>query len=110
MSTLYIDIDDTLIKWHDGPGFVTEWDPNPKVFDAIRRHAHEFDVVIIWSTGGGDYAWKMWHHPRLTGMVENLVFGCESKWPRIPGPGDVFIDDDPLSSFASATIHPKDLL
>lgn len=120
MATLYVDVDDTLITWAAGPEFATEWVPNQKVFAAIERHVREFDTLVIWSLGGGQYAWDMWEHPAnrpfrrpidaLNAEAVFRGFGFESKWPRIPGPGDVFIDDDPLPSFRSATIHPKDLL
>lgn len=122
MATLYVDVDDTLITWAAGAGFATEWEPNAKVLAAVERHMWEFDELIIWSLGGGQYAWEMWHHERLAalrGPIEARLritgecvygFGFESKWPRIPKPGDVFIDDDPLPSFAGATIHPRELL
>lgn len=116
-GTLYVDVDETLILWADGAGFVTEWEPNPRVFAALRRHAREFEGVIIWSSGGGEYAWKMWHHERLREYREAVerdmdcpAFGFIAKYPALPSPGDVFIDDDPWPSFAAATIHPGELL
>lgn len=123
MSTLYVDVDDTLILWGGAGLMADEWEPNPKAFRAIGRHMFEFEETCIWSLGGGDYAWEMWHHERMAAWrapIEAMLrgwqtashygFGFESKWSRIPRPGDVFIDDDPLPSFRSATIHPGDLL
>lgn len=129
MSTLYVDVDDTLILWNwaeveerGGAGIVAltmgahAYSINRKLVDALRRHIGEFDELVIWSMGGGQYAWDVWHSNEVQAMVGPLALprppklGFMDKYNLIPGPGDVCIDDDPLPSFRSATIHPRDLL
>lgn len=107
MSTLYVDIDETLIKWDDGAGFATKWEPNPCVINYVYQWWKAAKgPVVFWSTGGEDYARARVLECPITLSDE---WAYESKWPRIPQPGDVFIDDDPLPSFKLATIHPRDL-
>ena len=104
--TLFVDVDDTLILWSketkDG-AFLTKHEPNPAVIHFVRvfREFHPGHEVICWSTGGKDYAAKH-AAAHLPGMTDD----CRDKYPAIPTPGDVFLDDDPLGSYRSATIHP----
>ena len=97
---LFIDVDDTLVRWLDLEG---NWEPNEKVIHFANewRKFHPQGEIVVWSLGGKDYAgqWR-W---RLLPFAHRY----EAKWPRIPEPGDIFIDDDPLETYRSATIHPE---
>lgn len=101
-GTLFVDVDDTLIIW-DGTGEGCH--PNADVIAAIDLWN---GPVVIWSTGGAYYAQQgaeQWLPPE----VLSKVTGYDAKWPRWVDDGDMFIDDDPFSSFADATLHPKDI-
>lgn len=103
MPTLYIDVDDTLVKWGDVlEGRITEsWEPN----EAVIRYAEQWDGdVVVWSGGGREYA-RTWGH-RLLSHVRHKT---ASKFPLVPTPGDVCIDDSPFEVWKHVTVHPRDL-
>lgn len=106
---LFVDIDDTLITWKEPASgkFITEWEPNSLVIAEVYRWWREAKGdVVFWSTGGADYARQRVQECPIT-ISDTWTY--ESKYPRIPQPGDVFLDDDPLSSYASVAIHPRAL-
>lgn len=104
---LFVDVDDTLILWEKGSGGTTKWEPNHPIIAVVYSAQRQGTDVTFWSLGGEKY-------------VQDRVLECpitlsdrwayESKWPRIPEPGDLFIDDNPLPSFAAATIHPREFV
>ena len=106
-NTLFVDVDDTLIIWDDAPeGPVSmTWHPNADVIAAIDLWK---GPVVIWSTGGAYYAQKT-AEELLPPEVLSKVTGYDAKWPRWVDDGDMFIDDEPFSSFAAATLHPRDI-
>jgi hypothetical protein len=105
--TLYVDIDDTLVRWKDPiqGRLVSEWEWNDHVIEYMRRWKGR---IVVWSSGGVDYA-SMWAN-RLEQKVGLAVSAVEAKWPRIPLPDDVFLDDMPMDSFKDSALHPAELL
>ena len=106
---LFVDVDDTLILWSKelkGGLYATKYERNEAVarFVRIFRQTHPEGIVIVWSLGGQEYAAK---HARE--QIPGLYNECRAKYPAIPVPGDLFIDDDPLPSYRSAFIHPDAL-
>ena len=108
MSTLYVDIDDTLVTWKDPleGRLAHEWEVNVNVVQMIQWwNENAIGPVVIWSSGGQSYA-RMWADRLLCGSHWSA---CESKFNLLPQPGDVCLDDMPFDSFARQTIHPKEL-
>jgi len=112
---LFVDVDDTLILWARDEGLVTDWEPNHALFRFIEEWGETHEVapehswkVAIWSTGGADYAVQRMGKARFFESVRLRDYIFDSKWNRIPEPGDIFIDDAPLPSFARATIRPRE--
>lgn len=112
-ETLYVDIDSTLILWQmpTTGSFLTEWSPNCIVIDFVNewvRHRSTPFFVIYWSSGGLEYTRNIVKQVREMGIT--LPVGiCLSKYPRLPMPTDIYLDDDPLPSFSYSTIRPKEL-
>lgn len=102
MKRLFVDVDDTLILWSAGTDFATKFEPNEAVIAFARkwRDVYPDGEIIVWSLGGKDYAGE--HRRKLLPFAHRH----EAKWPRIPEPGDLFLDDDPLPSYRHATLHP----
>ena len=102
MPRLFIDVDDTLVLWHNPILTDDDWDANETLIKFVREWKlfHRAGEVIVWSLGGADYA-AMWKH-RLLPEADR----SEAKYPIIPQVGDLFIDDDPLGSYRNATLHP----
>ena len=105
---LFVDCDDTLVRWLDPleGRLTTEWEPNAAVvaFVELWVKDHPRGKLIVWSTGGSRYAAR-WGEL----ILPHLKWQSESKRPHVPIPGDLFLDDDPLPSFAEATLHPRTL-
>lgn len=103
MSTLYVDVDDTLVKWADAieGRLVTEWEPNAAVIHYAEQWKGD---VVVWSSGGEDYA-RMWGQR----LLSHVPHTAASKFWLIPSGEDVCLDDMPFDSFKSRTIHPKTL-
>lgn len=120
---LFVDVDETLIKhtvndWNFPIWVVEGWKRNAAVAHAVwifgmleadRTASLEGTkkTVVIWSGGGREYA------ENIAGLCLEGVRGLVALefWDKdniTPEPGDLFIDDDPLPSFASATIHPRE--
>lgn len=119
---VYVDVDDTLIHWRDAD----EWEPDERLLAVLRGiiamdtyqdlaydNADAKGKVIIWSTGGADYARDMWvqaldrvfpHQRKWNAVTWNDAPTFLDKYPAVPEPGDLFFDDDPLESFASHTV------
>lgn len=108
MSTLYVDVDDTLVKWADAVEgrLVTEWERNEDVVVAIKRWRAKwpFGRLVIWSSGGRDYA-RTW----ADRLLKDETWEAEAKWAIVPDETKTFIDDAPFACFASRTIHPRDV-
>jgi len=108
MSTLYIDIDDTLVTWLSDEGgphpyghAAKDWRVNADVLAV----AETWDgPLVVWSGGGRDYA-EMWARR----LLPHLQWTAEAKFNAIPGPGDLFIDDMPFDAWRHASVHPADL-
>ena len=103
---LFVDVDDTLILWEKvqrDDSFLTKYEPNQAVIHFVRafRDFHPGHEVIVWSLGGQDYAAK-----HAADHLPGLHDECRAKYPAIPAAGDLFIDDDPLPSYRTMTIHP----
>lgn len=104
MSTLYIDCDDTLVRWRDEePGkLVTEWEANHDVINYAERWRGR---VVVWSSGGQEYA-AMWGQ-RLLNHVPHTAM-C--KEPVALLAGDVLIDDDPWPEWAAHRVLDPDAM
>lgn len=108
MTTLFVDIDDTLILWHDPEPVSTRWDLNLAVVECMYAWEEE---IVIWSSGGAAYAETMARqalreYPDLLERVSSF----EAKFMRLAAGLDVFLDDAPWTSFRHASIHPAELL
>ncbi len=105
---LYVDCDDTLIRWLDPlEGRLTsEWEPNTAVQEFVRnwKLEHPDGEVIVWSSGGEDYA-RMWGY-RLLPDVPHVAL---SKFNAIVTADDLCIDDMPFEVWKHRSIHPKSL-
>lgn len=107
---LFVDVDDTLILWPkaggssdliSGDAYVLNEDV--RLFVLRWKAYNPTGEVIIWSSGGSEYARK---HGAASGLPYSY---CWSKAPMPVLKGDMFIDDDPLSYYRDRNIHP-DLL
>ena len=97
MSTLFVDVDDTLILF-EGDGvhpygfYAGQYWPN----EALIRRMRAWDgPIVVWSGGGEEYA-------RTVGEVVlgDLHFTALQKDERtfaLVQPGDVVVDNDPIS-------------
>lgn len=122
MSTLYVDVDDTLVHWLGGQephpyGFGAEtWEWDEGVVDYIEGWIREQKgPVVIWSGGGADYAatwtYRLFGHLSSKGFLRALFdIGYAGKDGRAADDGDVFIDDSPFAAWADRCIHPRDLV
>lgn len=102
--TVYVDLDDTLIRWKpttsgttlksdevllvDGTGQGSRYQIITRTIEEIRGHFNRGHKVIIWSAGGDEWAEKA---VDLLG-IRPLVTVCLSK-------PDFFIDDKPACDF-----------
>ena len=104
MSILYVDVDDTLVKWADAleGRLVTDWEPNEAVIEYARAWKGK---VVVWSSGGRDYA-EMWSRRLLPGIYDEAM----AKYPAIMVEGDVALDDMPFDVWRHRAIHPRDLV
>lgn len=103
---LFVDVDDTLIKWGADASFMAKFEPNERVIWFVRNwcQTHPAGRVTVWSLGGKDYAAKHGHD-----LLPDVEHDAMAKEPLIPHPGWLFLDDDPLPSYRSAAIHPAAL-
>lgn len=104
MSTLFIDIDDTLVKWKgtfDRNSTEENWEANEKV---IAYAEHWDGSIIVWSGGGARYS-EMWARR----LLPNLDWEAYSKFDTKPQVGDTTIDDSPYLGWLSVNILPWDL-
>ena len=106
---LFVDVDDTLILWSKDLRnglYATHYEPNIDVVHFVRvwRQFHPDGEITVWSLGGKDYAEK-----HASDHLPGLYDVCVAKYPRIPNPGEVYLDDDPLPIYRAATIHPDGL-
>lgn len=108
---LFVDVDDTLILWPKlGPGpLIAATEENADMNEDVRLFALRWKAynpsgeIIIWSSGGSEYA-------RKWGAKSGLPYSyCWSKAPMPVLKGDMFIDDDPMPAYRERNIHP-DLL
>lgn len=106
MSTLFVDIDGTLVTWlgrYDRFG-QEEWEVNKKVVDYAEKWAATGKAIVLWSSGGESYA-NMWGNR----LLPHLVWIPSAKFPSIPRSGDVCLDDSPFDEWEKLTIYPKEL-
>lgn len=103
MRTLYVDVDDTLVKWADAleGRLVTDWEPNEAVIAYAKAWTGK---VVVWSSGGSNYA-EMWARRLLPETFDEAL----AKYPAIMADGDVALDDMPFDVWKHRAIHPKDL-
>lgn len=120
---LFVDVDDTLIYHITSQRkdliFVIEgYEPNSHIQDVIRDWVftgsgvtwHRTNKpIVIWSGGGADWAQQMWQFA-VGGLTPFANVTFMAKFNIKPQEGDLFIDDDPLPAFASATIHPREFM
>lgn len=104
LPILFIDVDDTLIRWSEDEGFWAKPEPNQAViFYALAwKEANPEGVVCVWSLGGKAYA-EQWRD-RLLPWAEAM-----ERYPRVPGSFELYIDDMPFSEYGSHCIHPRDI-
>lgn len=112
-ATLYVDVDDTLVHWlghREGPhpyGIGAErWEKNEGVFAVADEWLRSGRRVVVWSGGGAEYA-GLWAQRFWPNWPTGLEYAA--KWPKVPMPDDVFIDDCPMASFARQNIHPGEI-
>ena len=93
---LFVDVDGTLVPFG-------KRDADPKVAMFVRgwARANPTGSVIIWSKRGEEYA-------RASGAAHlgDVAHGSASKRGLRPKPGWLFIDDEPLASWAAVCIRP----
>lgn len=107
MNRLFVDVDDTLIKWESSGGELADtWKVNANVVGYVCNwlDKHPEGCLYIWSSGGRDYA-RTWAERVFPGWDCRYM----AKMPIKPEPGDTFLDDSPMDIFASVTIHPDHL-
>ncbi len=116
MPRLFIDVDDTLIKWNGkfdqhpfGHG-AESWEVNMSVINAIKvwRESHPDGQVVIWSGGGQDYA-KTWRNRVIDRLIPGLQTETMSKMPSLTRFSDTIIDDQRMPGFNGKYIHPREL-
>jgi predicted HAD superfamily phosphohydrolase YqeG len=84
MTTIAIDVDDTLITWMvDGTAI-----PNHNVLDLLRWFVRNKHDVIVWSGGGVEYAQRWAEKLGVASDVRVVEKGSE--------PVDIAIDDGGL--------------
>ena len=108
MISLYVDIDDTLVKWKDiiEGRLAQDWEVNHDVLKLINLwHENSIGPITIWSSGGYNYA-MVWAN-RL--IPSHIQYAVASKSPLIASPTSVYIDDMPWETFKPNTIHPNEL-
>lgn len=104
---LYVDCDDTLVLWSWGgataPHLPAE---NRRCADFVRRWlaANPGRRVTVWSLGGEEWAAAV-----AARVLPGVEVETAERWPKLPAPGELFIDDDPFPTYANETIHPKHL-
>lgn len=119
MRRLWVDCDDTLVRWLGEDGQALEgqnpygggserWEANAELVEAIRAwmRANEADDprLIVWSGGGYDYA-RVWADRILPGEWHMAV----SKDIALPQYEDVCVDDAPIK--VRATLYtPADFV
>lgn len=98
---LFIDVDYTLIDWHTDEAQI-----NQNVLDFIKYWANQWpeSTITVWSLGGQEYA-QAWANEVLGKEITNYI--CIAKYPRIPLPNELYVDDSPLESYARLSLHPK---
>ena len=112
MPRLFVDVDDTLVKWGSASGSklingAEDWKPNCNVVRLMQELKVDGYEIIVWSAGGDNYA-LMW----ADRLVPNLYDRAMAKFALIPLEGDLFIDDiDYVDSYpwVRLAIHPDDL-
>ncbi len=101
---IFVDIDDTLIKWGTQND---EWEWDDKLIEAITHYVFQRPILgrseptLLWSGGGRDYASTFAHRLDYTGWgfkVHDVI----ALDPTIPLAGDICIDD-----MAEARSHGK---
>ncbi|MDA1035774.1 MAG: hypothetical protein O3B65_02700 [Chloroflexi bacterium] len=94
MSTLFVDVDDTLLLYQTSnlwQAFLRGGVPTEPL---VERICAWVGPIVIWSAGGEDYA-------RAAGerVLGGLSFTATEKGPETYGlvqPGDVVVDNDPI--------------
>jgi hypothetical protein len=116
MARLYVDIDDSLIKWISG-----QPEPHPYGFGADRWEWH-WGVIkllkehkgpaIIWSGGGEEYArtWltRLFSQLDMSDCLADPIYAM-GKQPVSLQEGDIFVDDSPWDAWKHLNIYPSDL-
>lgn len=95
MQRVFIDVDDTLVKWI-GPGDAhpygkdaDTWEPHTELIELVKSlFSHPAYAVIVWSGGGRSYA-EYWAQ-KLLGVHYDVAL---AKDLTLAQPGDILIDD-----------------
>lgn len=89
--TLWVDVDDTLFT-ADADG-VNQLDQ--RLVTAVQRYyAARGGAVVVWSTGGSQYA-LLAAQTAFPRHVQLGVVSAFAKAPNLVAPGDIVVDDDP---------------
>lgn len=104
VSRLFVDVDETLIRWR-GEGFMLTHEPNEPVVAYVRRwrNWHPGRQVIVWSNAGE--AWAREQGARCLPDVPHIP---RAKFEFLPRELDTFLDDDPLSWYTNV-VDPRQI-
>jgi hypothetical protein len=105
-----VDVDGTLVLWDDSAGFGDPgrdaWRANAAVVGYAEAWlaAHPGGRLVVWSSGGRDYA-EAWGR-RLLGHLPHEALS--KLWP-VGLDGAEFVDDSPFDAWAHLSTHPSGL-
>ncbi len=109
MKRLFVDIDNTLIRWlpEHGADGKQKWETNEDVLRFMRwwPTANPNCPIVIWSHGGMDYAAEF----AAKVVPEDISYIVTPKKYFAGGDVDTFLDDDPDAHFVGELIHPDEL-
>ncbi len=101
---LFVDVDDTLVLWQkavdvqqlDGFYMETPWVANERLIAGIKayREANPWELIIIWSGGGKEYA-EMWARRLGLDHLSTGMLKDKTAYDFIHD-GDIVIDDEDL--------------
>lgn len=92
---LFVDIDGTLVRFGGGVN------PGVQLFVRMWAREHPAGRVTVWSIRGAAYAQRMGIRHLL-----DVTHDVADKAALRPQPGWLFIDDDPLPSWAACCVRP----
>lgn len=109
---LFVDCDDTLVMWTWGEAVGVHRNALPVPSKRVARFVKAWWAakpdrrrVTVWSLGGAEWAAEV--AARCLPGVR--LADAQERYPKLPLPGEIFLDDDPFDTYASQAIHPKHL-